>query len=399
MKSLLEMRFPRWLCVAALLPLAGCHEAASAGKAELPTPMVTVAQPIKETVQKYEYFTGRTEAPDKVEIRAQVSGYLIKVLFKPGTIVEKGAPLFEIDPAPYQVELEKADAQLALAQAREKQMIAEFNRMDELFKKQGASQAEYDRALANKLEATAAIKGADAQIDGAKLNLGYTKINAPLTGQVGDKLVSEGNLIAGGQGATTLLTTIVSVDPMDIAFDVDENTIERFQDAERKGLIKTASRGAFAVECGLSLHNTAYPLKGVINFANNQFDQKTGTVKIKASVKNPEPEKGKRLLTPGMFARVRVPFGAPVESLLVPESAMLSDLATKYLLVIGAENKAMRLDFVPGNTINGNIVVEQVREPGQEKWQPLKPDVKVIVSGVQRVRPGMVVDPKPAPTK
>ncbi|CAN5125415.1 efflux RND transporter periplasmic adaptor subunit [soil metagenome] len=389
-----------WVSVAGALLLTGvigCQSESSAGKAETPAPIVTVATPLKEIVQKYEFFTGRTEAPDKVEIRAQVSGYLIKVLFTPGTIVKKDTPLFEIDPAPFQVDLEKANAQLALAQAREKQMLAEFDRMDDLFKKGSASKAEWDKAVANKNEATAAIKGADAQISGAKLNLAFTKINAPLTGMIGDKLVSEGNLIAGGQGNTTLLTTIVSVDPMNVAFDVDENTIERFQDAERRGVIKTANRGAFAVELGLSLHNSGYPLKGIINFSNNQFDQKTGTVKVKASVENPEPKIGKRLMVPGMFVRVRVPFGEPVESMLVPESAMMSDLGQKYIYAVGPDNKAQRLDITTGPTVNGNVVVEVVRVAG--KAEPLKPDARIIVTGVQRVQPGKIVDPKPAPAK
>jgi RND family efflux transporter MFP subunit len=377
---------------------AGCHTESSAAKSSLPAPMVSVALPTRETVQTYKYFTGHTEAVDHVEIRAQVTGFLIKVNFTPGTVVKKDDLLFEIDPRPFKVELQKAEASLALSEAREKQMVADFQRTEDLFKKNGASQMELDKALANKLEASAAIRGAEAMVAAAKLNLGYARVTAPLTGQIGDKLVSEGNLIAGGQGATTLLTTIVSIDPMNAAFDVDENTLQQFEEAERQGLIKTASPGAFAVDVGLSTHPD-YPLKGVINFANNQFDSKTGTVKVKASINNPEPPKGKRLLVPGMYVKVQVPFGEAVPSMLVPESAVLSDLGQKYIFVVGPENKAVRLDFTPGMVVNGRMVVSHVREPGQEKSHDLKPDERVIVSGVQRVRPGMVVDPVPAPAK
>jgi multidrug efflux pump subunit AcrA (membrane-fusion protein) len=174
-----------------------------------------------------------------------------------------------------------------------------------------------------------------------------------------------------------------------VTFDVDENTLQRFQDAERKGIIKTKKPGEFEVEVGLSIHGTNYPLKGIINFANNQFDAKTGTVRAKAAVENPEPKTGKRLLTPGMYARVRVPFGAPVESILVPESAMMSDLGQKYIYVLAAENKAKRIDITPGVTENGLIVVEK-------STPPLTVEDRVIVTGVQRVRPGAPVDPKPA---
>ncbi len=393
------LRFSRCLFVALspVLLLTGCGQESSTAVAPTPVPMVSTRTPYKETVQNYEYFTGRVESGDSVEIRAQVSGYLVKISFTPGTLVEKGAPLFEIDPRIYAVELEKADASHALAVAREKQMIAEFARMEDLFKKGSASQAEYDRALANKLEAAASVKGALAQIAGAKLNLDYTKINAPLTGLIGDKLVSVGNLIAGGTGNTTLLTTLVSVDPIDVEFDVDEATIQRFQEAERTGRIKVKKTGEFPVQIGLTLHGDEYPLAGVIHFSDNKFDAKTGTVKVKATVANPKPEKGERILKAGMFARVRVPIGDAAEAFLVPESALLSDQGLKYVYTIGADNKAMRLDIVPGVTIKGRVVVEQVREPGSDKPRALRPDERIIVSGVQRVRPGMVVDPKPAP--
>lgn len=397
---MIRWRFCQLLAAAGLIAIAaGCESDTPAAKTEMPAPMVTVASPTPQTVQKFEYFTGRVEAPESVEIRAQVSGYLIKVLFKPGSVVQQGEPLFEIDPAPFAVELEKAEASLALSEARDKQAAAELSRQEELRKSGAGSPTEYDQAVANKLETAAMIKSSNAQIAGAKLNLEYTKITAPITGQIGDRLVTVGNLVAGGAGTTTLLTTIVSIDPMFIAFDVDELTIQRLRAAEQSGELKVIDRGAFMVNIGLSVHGTDYPLDGQINFANNQFDPKTGTVRVKAAVANPEPKLGLRQLVPGMFARVRVPIGEPTEAMMVPESAILSDQGRRYIFVVGAENKAQRLDLEPGVRVNGMLAVKRVREPGQSEPRPLRADEKIIVTGVQRVRPGMIVDPKPAPTK
>ena len=380
-----------------VLAVVGCDRDAAAVKTELPVPMVTVAVPKADTIRRYELFTGRVAAPEAVEVRGRVSGYLVKVDFTPGAVVKQGDLLLEIDPDTYRVDLEKAEAGVELAEARVKQTAAELARYESLRKNNSVSASEYDRAVANKLEAQASVRANKAEVAAAKLNLGYTKIAAPFTGQVGDKLVSVGNLVTGGQGNTTLLTTLMSVDPMHIAFDVDENTLERIQELERSGKIKLASNGEIPVEVGLSLHGTEYPLRGGINFADNQVDPKTGTIRLKAAVPNPEPPAGARLLKPGLFARVRVPIGDPTPALLVPESAIQSDQGVKYLYTVAADNKAVRVDITPGVLWQGVREIESVRAPGEGKWRPLRPDERVIVSGVQRVRPGMAVDPKPAP--
>jgi RND family efflux transporter MFP subunit len=412
-----------------LVALLGAVSAVGCGgsnpkTADLPPPWVTVAPPVERTVTRYEFATGRTEPLEQVEIRARVNGYLLAVKFEPGKEVKKGAALFEIDPEPYKADLARAkasqetaqadkataEADLSRAQTREMTTKKEYDRLQAAFDKGAASAGErdkakgdYDEAKAGFRSGSAKVQLAAAKIDEAKaavrtadLNLGYCTINAPIDGVVGDKLVTEGNLVAGGIGNTTLLTTIVAVERMDVAFDVDENTLQRIQQAVRDGKIKTPNPAEVPAEAGLAIHGTAYPLHGKINFADNRVDPKTGTIRMKARFDNPKPATGPRVLAAGMYARVRVPIGAPVKSLLVPESAFGSDQGIRYIFVVGADNKATRLDAMTGQLDGDLRVVESVEISGERKPRPLTLDDRVIVTGIQRVRPGMTVDPKPA---
>jgi multidrug efflux system membrane fusion protein len=353
-----------------------------------------------------------------------VSGELLKIHFAPGAEVAKDAPLFEIDPEPFKAELAKSEAELMRAdadrvvseaaikgfEARVITATADYDRADKAFKGGAGSKEDLDKTRGSMLEAEAgvnsgkakieaakaAVESARAKVRGDKLNLGYCTIRAPIAGRIGDKLVAEGNLIAGGVGAATLLTTLISTDPMSVAFDVDENTLQRIQKAEREGRIEGATPGTvIPAEMGLAVHGPEYPLRGTINFVNNQVDPKTGTIRIKADFPNPKHMIGRRLLTAGMFARVRIPIGKAKTATLVPESAILSDQGVKYILTVDGENKAVRLDLEAGVQDGGLRVVEAVKPPGGEP-RPLRPDERVIVSGLQRVRPGMAVDPKPA---
>jgi RND family efflux transporter MFP subunit len=357
--------------------------------------MVTVAPPVRQTVTRYEFFTGRAEPPDQVEVRAQVSGPLSKILFTPGSEVTKDDPLVEIDPRPFKVALLIADASELAATARLKTMTAEVERLDKGRRTLAVTQEEYEKAVGLKSEAEASIQAAKAKIEQAKLDLGYTKIAAPLTGVIGDKLVSVGNLIIGGQGNTTLITTIVAVDPLNVAFDVDENTLQRLQLAVREGKLKVPSNGAIPVEVAMAIHGENYALKGTINFRNNKVDTKTGTVRVKAEVANPKAETGGRVITPGNFVRVRVPIGEPSPALLVPESSVLFDLGNKYLLAVGLDNKAYRLEANLGPAVGNLRVVESVQAEADAAPRTLRPDEQIIVGGLQRVRPGITVEPKP----
>jgi RND family efflux transporter MFP subunit len=385
--------------------------------------MVTVAPPVEQMVTHYEFATGRAVPLDQVDVRARVNGYLKTILFQPGREVEKGQPLFEIDPEPYKADLalakgEQASAEAGLANAEADLSRAEaeftvakqqYDRVDALRKSGAVSEQELDTRKGRFDEKTAEVRSdkakillAKAKIDEGKarvrtaeLNLGYCTLDAPVAGVVGDRLVTEGNLVTGGVGTTTL-TTVVSVEKMDVAFDVDENTLERLQKAVRDGKIKTSAPGEIPAEAGLAIHGTAYPIKGKINFTDNKVDPKTGTIRIKARFDNPKPAAGPRLFAPGMYARIRVPIGEPVKAMLVPDSAFGSDQGMRFLFVLGPDNKAVRLDATTGPLEGELRVVDSVQVPGEGKPRALSPDDRVIVSGIQRVRPGMTVDPKPA---
>jgi len=406
-----------------LFVLLGCGSKETA-KPALEVPMVTVAPPVERTITRYEYATGRTAPLEQVEIRARVNGYLKKIYFKPGQEVTKGEKLFEIDPEPYKADLAKAkasqataegelataDADLARAKSRELTTKLDYERAVDAFKKGvGAEQTRdiakgmYDEAIssarageAKVMLSKAKIKEAEASVRTAELNLGYCSITAPIEGVVGDWLVTEGNLVVGGTGNTTLLTTIVAVKQMDVAFDVDENTLQRIQQAVREGKIKMPQSGEIPAEMGLALHGKDYPIKGVINFSDNKVDTKTGTIRMKARFNNDKPATGQRVMAAGMYARLRVPIGEPVSSMLVPESAFGSDQGIKFLFLVGPENKAVRFDARLGGQEGEMRVVESVTIPGEGKPRPLSLDDRIIVTGLQRVRPGMIVDPKPA---
>ncbi|MCE9560462.1 MAG: efflux RND transporter periplasmic adaptor subunit [Planctomycetes bacterium] len=410
--------------VGGLVALVGCGKSSDGEKAALPPPIVTVAAPVERTVIHYEVATGRSEPLEQVEIRARVSGYLKAIHFEPGTEVKKDALLFEIDSEPYKADLARAKANLATAEAdlatsdadlirlqsREATTKTSYDREEDAFKKGVGSVAArdiakgmYDEAVAGAKAGNAKIKQSNAKIEEAKanvrnaeLNLGYCTIKAPITGKIGDKLITEGNLVTGGVGVTTLLTTVVANERMDIGFDVDENTLQRIQQAIRDGKIKEPAKGEIPAEAGVAVHGTTYPLKGVINFSDNRLDTKTGTIRMKARFDNPDPAVGGRLLAAGMYCRIRVPIGEPVKSMMVPDSAFGSDQGIRHLYVVGAENKAIRMDATTGQLEGDLRVVNSVEVPGEGKPRSLSLEDKVIISGIQRVRPGMVVDPKPA---
>lgn len=379
-----------------MLGSSGCEKAETAAKTEMPAPMVTVAPPLIRPVTYFEKFTGRLEPTAQVDIRARVTGYLVKVLFQPGIEVKKGDRLFEIDPKPFEADVSQVQSQIARAQATLDRLTLDFGRTAELRKTGAASQEDYDKAFGNKLEAEAMLKADKARLTSAELNLGYTRIDAPIAGKIGDHLVTEGNLINGGQaGGGTLLTTIVAVDRMDMSFDVDENTFQRIQKNITEGKIKNVKDGKIPVDMGLAVHGTDYPISGEIIFMNNTIDPKTGTLRVKAEFNNPKTPQGPRLLTAGMFARVRVRLSEPTQSFVVPDSALGSDQGTKFLYVVGKENKAQRLIATLGGLEDGMRVIELVQGADDKAPRPLRADELIIINGIQRVRPGMIVDPKP----
>ncbi|MFO0977920.1 MAG: efflux RND transporter periplasmic adaptor subunit [Planctomycetaceae bacterium] len=372
-----------------VLPL-GCAPELETAKAT-PVPEVTVAAPQSLEIRDYEYFTGRIEATSEVEIRARVRGHLMKLNFQPGTEIAEGAVLAEVDARPYQAELDKTKAQVGEAQARLSRLEGTFQRMSAAREKGAVSEEDFQKSLGEKNEAAAAVELAKAAESLAQLNLDYCLVKSPIAGRVGDRLVDEGNLINDGLQGATLLTKVVAVDPVQVAFDMDENTLQKLQQAVRDGKLKSQEELAVPLEVGLPIHNGQYPVPGILRFVDNQIDSKTGTIRLKAECANPKPETGGRLLTPGMFVRVRIPIGDARTAMIIPESALGSDQGTRYLFVVGDDNKAVRLNAQVGLQLGELREVLSVQIPGKAESRSLQTSDRIIIRGLQRVRSGAEV--------
>jgi multidrug efflux system membrane fusion protein len=398
-----------WLRAAALVVatagLAGCEEKA-APAATAPPPGVTVAQPIQRDVISYEYFTGRTAAVDAVDVRSRVTGYLMKTGFREGQEVKTNDVLFQVDPRPYQAELDRLLGQVKLTQARLQLAKADLARALEVAKTPGAiSQQDIDKYASTVEEADASVAAAKANAEGARLNVEFTDVISPIDGVAGRYLVTPGNLVNQDQ---TLLTTVVSVDPMYAYFDVDERTVLRMQESIRRGEMQSARQGGrIEVDLGLATEGESYPHAGAVDFANNQISTTTGTLQARAAFPNPAPAAGApRLLTPGLFVRVRVPMGKPHPALLIPQSALVTDQGLKVLYVVDDKNTVEYRPVEVGATQPGGlqevIAVPIVRtpqgvraaEPGEKGEPSITATDQVVISGLQRIRPGMVVTPQ-----
>jgi len=378
---------------------SGCSKPET--KAAPPPPQVVfVSHPTVDEVSDYEDFTGRTDAIYSVEVRARVTGYLEKFHFKDGDDVKEGAPLFDIDDRPYKAEMNRSEAALAQSEARLKRLETDFRRISALYNRGNASREEYDKIVGDRSEGEAAVGIARAQYDLAKLNVGYTKITAPISGRLSRRLVDPGNLV---QADTTPLTTIVSLDPLYVYFDVDERTLLRIRRLVREGKIKSRREAEVPVMVALS-DETDYPHRGTIDFSENRVDPGTGTLRVRAKIDNPAPY---YLLSPGLFVRVRLPVGDPHRSTLVAEKALGSEQGEKYLYVVNDKVVDGKPVVVNGKPVK---VAEKVRVKvgrldgdrrvidGVLDNRKLGPDDWIVVEGLQRVRPGAEVNPREVKT-
>jgi RND family efflux transporter MFP subunit len=370
-------------------------------------PVVRYVPVVEESITDYVYFTGRAAAIDYVEVRARVTGYLDSFDFKPGADVKKNQVLFKIDPRPYKATLDQVNGQVALAKARLKLAEADNARGKELAKTPGAiSQQDLDKYAAAQDEASAALEATKASSENALLNLKFTDVISPIDGVVGRNLLTVGNLV---NQDVTLLTTVLSEDPMYGYFDVDERTMLHVQDLINKGKMKRSKDGKNVVELGLANEEERYPHDGTIDFIATQVDGSTGTLQVRGIFPNPrEDPKKPRLLTAGQFLRIRVPLGEPHKALIIPQAAIGRDQSKKYLLVVNDKNVVEYRPIELGSEQpGGRQVVEPVkiirtekgfRLPGKGETgeDSLKAGEKVIVGGLQKVRPGTIVDPKPA---
>jgi len=344
-------------------------EAPATAPAAMPAPEVDVASVLVRETTDWQTYSGRLEAVDRVDVRPQVPGEIVAVHFRNGALVQKGDVLFTIDPRPYQAEVARAEAQVAAAQARLRYASADLERAQGLTAGNTISRRTLDEKENAAREAAANLKAAQAALESARLNLGYTKVTAPVTGRVSRAEVTPGNLVAAGAGAAPL-TTLVSVSPIYASFDVDEQTylrhIAAMKDAE-----------AVPVLMGLA-DEKDYPRKGVVEHVDNRLDTVSGTIRVRARFDNPDGR-----LVPGLFARIKVGGSAPYEALMVDERAIGTDQDKKFVLAVTPDNRVEYRQIRLGPLQDGLRVVTGGLSRGD----------RIIVNGVQKARPGTQVQP------
>jgi len=361
------------------LGVTGCARAPSAAPPAAPA-TVLVSHPVARDITDYADFTARIAAVDSVEVRARASGYLSKVNFKEGAMVKKGDVLFELDPRPYQALLNQAKAKVAQDEAQLKFDEAEYRRNSHLLSTGAVSRSDLDKTLAARDVDIANVAADKAAVASRQLDLEYTNVTAPVTGRVSRFFVTVGNLIqSGDQNSGTMLTTIVSVDPMYANFDIDERTVQRVLLSMREGkAAESAPETEWRVSLGLATEE-GFPHQGTINFVDNQVNPKTGTLRVRGVFHNRDQS-----LSPGFFARVRVPIGPPHQALLVSDRAIDNDQGQKILYIVNDGNQVVARSIRVGALHDGLRAIEGGLKPGE----------RIIVNGLQQVRRGAIVEPR-----
>lgn len=378
------------LGVATLAPMAvlsGCDEA-PVKAAATPAPTVVVTLPIERSVTDFVDFTGRSAAVESVEIRPRVSGYLTKMPFVEGAEVKAGSVLFEIDARPYEASLHKAQAEVMVAEAKRKLAIADLKRAVAVNERvpTAISQQDIEKYQATEQEWAASKKVAEANVEAAEIDMQFTKVTSPITGAISKYYHTVGNLVNKDQ---TLLTTVVSEDPIYVYFDVDERTMMKVVRTRLSAKNDPLEERVFPVLISLPDEET-FSHRGFVDFANNVVDGSTGTIVGRGVFKNPVYPSGARLLRPGMFLRVRILAGPPYKALVVPERAFAIDQGEKYLLVVDSKDEVQYRKVAVGPLQeDGTRVVSDGLTAGE----------RVIVSGLQLVRPGMKVNTETAAAK
>ncbi len=367
-----------------LTALGGCARK-PVTPAPTPPPIVTVAHPQKHRITDYEDFTGRTEPYRIVEIRSRVTGYLQRVYFEDGQDVEGGTLLFQIDPSIYKAEYDKAVAAVLKAERHLETMKLNYERAKSAYERTAIGKEAFDQAAGELAEAEADLAAAVAARELAATQLAFTRIMAPFAGRLSRRMVDPGNLVRADD---TVLTTLVALDRLYATFDVDERTVIRFRNMIAKGEYTSSRERPRPVYLGLATDEDTFPLVGRIVFTDNQIDAGTGTLRIRALLDNPRlPRPPWFMLSPGQFIRVRLPIGPPREAVLIPEKAIGTDQGQKYVLVVNERAEVQRRNVRLGSRFGAWRVIED---------NTLQPEDRVIVEGLLRVRPGVVVQPKPA---
>jgi RND family efflux transporter MFP subunit len=369
----------RSLALSTLLVVLLTAACSSKPPAPPPPPTVSVAPVLQRDVPESDEFSGRLEAVDHVEIRPRVSGYIRRVTFTEGREVRKGEVLFEIDPRPYQADLDRARAQLEQARTAADLAQREVARAAKLVNVQAISREEFDSRTSAQANSVAAVRAAEAAVETARLNLEWTKVRSPIAGRVSRAEVTEGNLVQAGPPDATLLTTVVSLDSMYLYFDSDEQTYLRYS-------AKAAAAGAHGwrearlpVYLGLA-NETGFPHEGRLDFIDNRIDPASGTIRTRAIFSNRD-----RRFTPGLFARVRLVSSESAPALLVRDAAIGTDQDRKFVLLLTKGDSLAYRPVEIGRLADGGLRVVR---------SGLAPGDRVVVNGLMRVRPGIKVTPK-----
>lgn len=355
---------------------AGCGKQPAKSSAP-PAPKVSVAVPIFRQVNEWDEFTGRLASPETVEIRARVAGYIHKVHFKEGSDVKQGDLLFTIDPRPFQAAVDRLSAELGAARARAELARGEAKRAEGLAATRAISTDTYETRVKTATQAEEAVRSAEAALQAARLELEFTEVRSPIAGRISNARVTAGNLVIGGSTAnSTLLTTVVSLDPLYCYFDADETSALRYRQLHREGKRKSALFNKVPAEMALG-NEEGFPHRGEIDFVDNQMNPATGTIRARAVFENPD-----KLMAPGFFARVRIPGVSQYDAFLIRDSAISSDQGRSYVLVIDEGNTATYRPIKTGPLVDGLRVVREGLKQGD----------RIIVAGLMSARPGMKVD-------
>src|SRR6266571_1742011 len=360
-----------------LLAGFGCRKASAPQQGPLPVNVVTV---VEKEVNEWDEFTGRLDPVESVEIRPRVSGYITEIRFEAGAIIKKGDLLYVIDPRPYQADFDRAAAEVERMDAQLKLAQIELNRAKELRDKSTISASEFDQKAATFQGSAAAKSSAEAAKNSAALNLEFTQIKSPIDGRVSDARITLGNLVQPGAGPESVLTTVVSVDPIYAKVDADENAVLKYVKLSEEGKrvsARTAKIPAF-VELG---NENDFPHEGYIDFVDNRLDPGTGTIRARVVLKNWNPN----FITPGFFARVRVAGATPYRAALIDDRVVSSQQGLKYAFVVKPDNTIERRTLETGPLFEGKRIVKQGLKDGE----------KVVSTRLQLLQAGMKVQPIP----
>lgn len=363
------------LLVLSAAVLTACGKGGDQAGGQGGAPQVSVAQVISKEINEWDELSGRIEAAEFVEVRPRVSGYLTRVNFQPGSIVKKGDVLFVIDPRPFQADAARADADLKRAETARELAKSEVARATMLLEVKAISQQEFDQRASQLREAESMAKSAQAALVSANLNIEYANIRAPISGRVSRNEITIGNLVNPG---STLLTTIASQNPVHVYFEVDEQQFLKYVNLARSGERASSREKRNPISMGLA-NEEGFPHTGYVDFVDNRLDPRTGTMRGRAVFDNKEQR-----FTPGLFAKLKLVGSGTYKAILINDRAVGTDQSKKFVLVVDKDNKATYRPVKLGPIVDGLRVVKEGLQPGES----------IVVNGLQRVRPGMVVSPQ-----